>query len=249
MRPEMKTRGYAVEITNLSPNATEKDVRDFLAFCGSIQHVELVRAGDSACIAYVTFKNPHAAETAVLLSGDTVLDQPVRITQWGHCDDEYNVHNSSSWKIEDDSNLSPERHKAAPSAGKAVSFAQDTVKAVAAKGFVLGKDAVVRAKAYGQSHQVPAAAIAKASQLSQGIGLTDKVTAGIEAAKSVDQRYHISGTTRSAAYVTQRAAASAANAVVSSSYFSKGALWLSGALDRASQVAADLGNRGAGKDS
>ncbi|XP_057810874.1 binding partner of ACD11 1-like isoform X2 [Salvia miltiorrhiza] len=211
MRPEMKTRGYAVEITNLSPNATEKDVRDFLAFCGSIQHVELVRAGDSACIAYVTFKNPHAAETAVLLS--------------------------------------PERHKAAPSAGKAVSFAQDTVKAVAAKGFVLGKDAVVRAKAYGQSHQVPAAAIAKASQLSQGIGLTDKVTAGIEAAKSVDQRYHISGTTRSAAYVTQRAAASAANAVVSSSYFSKGALWLSGALDRASQVAADLGNRGAGKDS
>lgn len=43
LKIEMKTRGYAVEITNLSPTATEKDVRDFLAFCGSIQHVEFVR--------------------------------------------------------------------------------------------------------------------------------------------------------------------------------------------------------------
>lgn len=203
------------------------------------------------------------------------MDQPVRITQWGHCDDNYNVHNSSSWKTEDDSNLnvnifllvrhvssilsyvcnygaSPfqqhsERSKVVPSTGKAVSFAQDTVKTMAAKGFVLGKDAVVRAKAYGESHQVPAAAIAKVSKISQGIGLSDKLSAGIEAAKSVDQRYHISGTTRSAVSVTQRTAASAANAVVSSSYFYKGALWLSDALNRASQVAGNLGNRG-GKD-
>ncbi|XP_042008016.1 binding partner of ACD11 1-like isoform X1 [Salvia splendens] len=247
----MKTRGYAVEITNLSPNATEKDVRDFLTFCGAIQHVEFVRTGDSECVAYVTFKNPHAVETAVLLSGDTILDQPVRITQWGDCDDDYNVHNRSAWKIEDDVNHSQrsERHEAAPSAGKAVYSAQDTAKAMAAKGFVLGKDAVVRAKAYAESHQVPAAAIAKVSRLSNGIGLTDKITYGIETAKSVDQRYHISGTTRSAVSVTQRTAASAANAVVSSSYFSKGALWLSGALNRASQVAGDLGNRGVGKDS
>ncbi|KAL1556693.1 binding partner of ACD11 1-like isoform X2 [Salvia divinorum] len=246
----MKTRGYAVEITNLSPNATEKDVRDFLTFCGSIQHVEFVRTGESACVAYVTFKNPHAVETAVLLSGDAILDQPVRITQWGHCDDDYKVHNHSTWKIEDDINLShSERHEAAPSAGKAVYFSQDTAKAMAAKGFVLGKDAVVRAKAYAESHQVPAAAIAKVSRLSNGIGFSDKITYGIETAKSVDQRYHISGTTRSAVSVTQRTAASAANAVVSSSYFSKGALWLSGALNRASQVAGDLGNRGVGKDS
>lgn len=40
---KMSTRGYAIEITNLSPNATEKDVYDFFAFCGAIQHVEFVR--------------------------------------------------------------------------------------------------------------------------------------------------------------------------------------------------------------
>ncbi|KAH6822400.1 RNA-binding family protein [Perilla frutescens var. hirtella] len=247
----MRTRGYAVEITNLSPNATEKDVCDFLAFCGAIQHVEFIRDGDSACIAHVTFRNPHAVETAVLLSGDTILDRPVCITQWGHCDDDYNVYNRSSWKIEDDSSTShhSQRHNVVPSAGKAVSSAQDTVKTIAAKGFVLGKDALVRAKAFGESHQAPAAAVAKVTELSKGIGLTGKISAGIEAAKSVDQRYHISGTTRTAVSATRRTAASAANSMVSSSYFSKGALWLSGALDRASQVAGDLGNRGVGKNS
>lgn len=125
-----------------------------------------------------------------------------------------------------------------------MSLAQDTVKTMAAKGFVLGKDALVRAKTFGESHQAPAAAVAKVTELSEGIGLTGKISAGIDVAKSVDQRYHISDTTRSAMSATQRKAVSAANAMVNSSYFSKGALWLSGALDRASQVAGDLGNRG-----
>ncbi|KAE8691560.1 hypothetical protein F3Y22_tig00110889pilonHSYRG00080 [Hibiscus syriacus] len=34
--------GYTAEITRLSPKATEKDV-DFLAYCGSIQHVGIIR--------------------------------------------------------------------------------------------------------------------------------------------------------------------------------------------------------------
>lgn len=34
---------YTVEVTSLSPEATEKDVHDFFAFCGKIEHVEIVR--------------------------------------------------------------------------------------------------------------------------------------------------------------------------------------------------------------
>ncbi|CAL1382837.1 unnamed protein product [Linum trigynum] len=60
--------GYMVEVTGLTPKATEKDVHDFFAFSGSIQHVEIVRSGDYACTAYVTFKDAYAQETAVLLS-------------------------------------------------------------------------------------------------------------------------------------------------------------------------------------
>lgn len=35
--------GYTVEVTGLSPNATEKDVHDFFSFSGAIQHVEIIR--------------------------------------------------------------------------------------------------------------------------------------------------------------------------------------------------------------
>lgn len=39
----MSSGGYAVEVTGLSPEATEKDVYEFFAFSGAIEHVEIVR--------------------------------------------------------------------------------------------------------------------------------------------------------------------------------------------------------------
>ncbi|KAL0447063.1 UNVERIFIED_CONTAM: Binding partner of ACD11 1, partial [Sesamum latifolium] len=138
-------------------------------------------------------------------------------------------------------------HNVVPSAGRAVSLAQDAVKSVAAKGYVLGKGALNKAKAFDESHQVSATAVAKVTQLSGRVGLTDKIVTGVEAARAADQRYDISNTTRSVVSATGKRAASAANAVANSGYFSKGALWLSGALSRASQVAADLGGRSVGK--
>lgn len=128
-----------------------------------------------------------------------------------------------------------------------MSLAQDVVKTMAAKGYVLGKGALGKAKAFDESHQVSATALAKVAEMSERIGLTDKLFVGFETARSVDQRYHISETTKSAVSATGRTAATAANTVVNSSYFSKGALWVSGALSRASQAAADLGNRGMNK--
>lgn len=112
------------------------------------------------------------------------------------------------------------------------------------KGYVLGKDALSKAKAFDESHQVSATAAAKVAELSERIGLTDKICVGVDAVRSVDERYHVSENTKSAISAAGRTAAAAANAVVSSSYFSKGALWVSGALDRAAKAAADIGNRG-----
>lgn len=136
------------------------------------------------------------------------------------------------------------RSQFASHAGEAVSFAQDVVKAMLAKGYVLGKDALTKAKAFDESHQVSATAAAKVAELSERIGLTDKFCASVEAVRSVDQRYHVSENTKSAISTAGRTAAAAANTVISSSYFSRGALWVSGALDRAAKAAADLGNRG-----
>jgi RNA recognition motif-containing protein len=35
--------GFSIEVTGLSPKASEKDVYDFFAFSGAIEHVEIVR--------------------------------------------------------------------------------------------------------------------------------------------------------------------------------------------------------------
>ena len=100
---------------------------------------------------------------------------------------------------------------------------------------------LAKAKDFDESHQVSATATAKVSELSQRIGLSDKISAGIGAVKSVDQRYNVSETTMAAASTAGRSVAAAANSLVNSSYFSKGALWVSGALTRAAQVASDMG--------
>ncbi|KAK3025369.1 hypothetical protein RJ639_044909 [Escallonia herrerae] len=248
----MDTGAYTVEVTGLSHKATEKDLYDFFAFCGTIEHVEIVRAGEFACTAYVTFRDAYPLETAVLLSfgyleyvsraGATILDQRVCITRWGQHESEYDLWNQRSWKLEDEIR-STHSHGNQFSPGEAVTMAQDVVKTMLAKGFVLSKDALGKAKAFDESHQVSATAVAKVSELSERIGLTDKFCAGVEAVKSVDERYHILDTTKSAVSATGRTATAAANTVVNSSYFSKGALWMSDALSRAAKVAADLGNR------
>lgn len=121
---------------------------------------------------------------------------------------------------------------------------QEVVKTMLAKGYVLGKDALSKAKAFDESYHVSATAAAKVAELSKRIGLTDKIYAGVDAVKSVDEKYHVLEITKSAASVTGRTAREAAHSVINSSYFAKGALWVSDALNRAAKVAADLGSHG-----
>lgn len=122
-----------------------------------------------------------------------------------------------------------------------------------AKGYVLGKDALTKAKAFDESHQVSATAAAKVYELSNRIGLTEKINAGMEVVKSTDETFHVSDITKSAATVagtaavvaatvTGEAAVAAGSALVNSSFFAKGALWVSDVLTRASKAAADLGS-------
>ncbi|XP_050375214.1 binding partner of ACD11 1 [Argentina anserina] len=241
----MSRGGFAVEVTGLSPRATERDVYDFFSFSGSIETVEIVRSGECACTGYVTFKDSYSQETACLLSGATIIDQPVCITRWGHYQDEFDFWNRpQSRDNEDTHSTHPQTSQNVPTAGEVVSVAQEVVMTMLSKGYVLGKDALAQAKSFDESHQYSATAAARVAELSERIGLTDKFCAGVEAVRSVDERYHVSELTKSAISETGRKAAEAANAVANSSYFSKGALWMSGALNRAAKAAADLGNRG-----
>nr|XP_016463738.1 PREDICTED: binding partner of ACD11 1-like isoform X3 [Nicotiana tabacum] len=132
--------------------------------------------------------------------------------------------------------------------GEAVTMAQHVVETMIVKGYELSKDALTKAKAFDESYQVSSTAVAKGAELSKRVGLTDRIQSGMETVKSVDEKYHLSELTMSAVSFTGKTAVAAATTVVNSSYFSKGALWVSDALNRAAKVAADLGNNGVKKE-
>ncbi|KAB1200070.1 Protein vip1 [Morella rubra] len=248
--------GYTAEVTNLSPKATEKDLNNFFAYCGTVEHVEIVRSSECSYTAYVTFQDPYALGTAVLLSGATILDQSVCIQPWGIYTDECDPCYSPSWKPEaDTSSTAIHMGKFVSTPGEAITVAQEVVKTMLANGYVLGKDTLLKAKAFDESHRVSATAAAKVAELSNRIGLTDQIYAGMETFKSMDDKYHISETSKSAvivtgtaavvaATVTGRAAVAAGSAVVNSNYVAKGALWVSDILNRAAKAAADFSSVG-----
>lgn len=53
--------------------ASEQDIKEFFSFSGDIEHVEMHGNNERSQVAYVTFKDPQGAETAVLLSVRTYL--------------------------------------------------------------------------------------------------------------------------------------------------------------------------------
>jgi hypothetical protein len=123
-------------------------------------------------------------------------------------------------------------------------MAQDVVKTMLARGYVLSKDALSKAKAFDESKGLTVSAAAKAAEMSKRIGLTDRVSAGVGALRSVDEAYHVSETTKTVATATIRTAAKVMNGIVTSSYFSAGAMMVSDALNTAAKVAADLAAHG-----
>ncbi|XP_044468209.1 binding partner of ACD11 1-like isoform X3 [Mangifera indica] len=245
--------GFIAEVVGLSPKVTEKDVGDFFSYCGALEHVEIIRNGEDTCSAYVTFKDAYALETAVLLSGATIADQPICIIRWGTNEDESHPW-GSPWNFEENSGSTQVTHmdRYASTPGEAITVAQEVVKTMLAKGYVLSKDALVKAKHLDETYGLSAKAAAKVVELGDRIGLNDKLSAGVKVAKSVDEKYHVVEITKTAATVTGNAAVTAATftgrtakaagtAVVNSTYFAKGALWVSGVLERAAKAAADLG--------
>lgn len=240
--------GYTAEVTCLSPTATEKDISEFFSHCGEVEHLDIIRSGEYACSAYVTFRDAYALETAVLLSGATIAGQQVYISHWGAHVDDSDPWNNPSWHPGYENNSTGvDTMQYVPTPGEAVTIAQEAVKTMIAKGYILSKDALTKAKDLDESYQVSSSAAAKVADLSNRIGLTNKISAGVEAVRYVDERYNVSENTKMAAVYTGKTAATAAKAVVNSSYFSKGALWVSDALNRAAKAAADLGNNGTKK--
>lgn len=251
---EMYPCGYVAEVTNLSPRATEKDVQSFFSHCGIVELVEITGCqGDDALTAYVTFRDAYALDMALLLTGATIVDQTVWISMYG-----VYLHESNNLTREGDYTLTVTQSHAdafASSPGEAVTIAQQVVKTMISKGYVLSKDAIGKAKALDESQGFSSLVANKLAEIGRYIGLTQNIQSSMEVVRSADDKYHFSDFTKSAvlvtgtaavaaATITGKVAASAATTVVNSRYFANGALWFSDALGRAAKAAAHMGGGG-----
>ncbi|KAK8541836.1 hypothetical protein V6N13_137578 [Hibiscus sabdariffa] len=224
----------SVKVLNVSLAATEQDLMEFFSFSGEIAHVEMQGDNEQSQVAYITFKDPQGAETAVLLTGATIVDQPVTI----ELAPDYKPPASA---------IPATENKDGAGAESAVQKAEDVVSTMLAKGFILGKDAVGKAKAFDEKHQFTSTVSAKVASLDQKIGFTEKFNAGSiilnEKAREMDQKYQVSEKTRSALTVAEQKVSTAGSAIMKNPYVLSGATWAMGAYNRVAKAAEEVGQK------
>ncbi|KAK9042572.1 hypothetical protein V6N11_017641 [Hibiscus sabdariffa] len=223
----------SVKVGNVSLGASEQDIKEFFSFSGDIEHVEMRSDNERSQVAYVTFKEPQGAETAVLLSGATIVDQPVTIEL------------APDYKAPATAFTTPNRGDG--QSESAVQKAEDVVTSMLAKGFVLGKDAVNKAKAFDEKLQFTSTATAKVASLDQKIGFTEKISAGTTLVngkvREMDQKFQVSEKTKSAFAAAEQTVSTAGSAIMKNRYVLTGTSWVTGAFNRVAKAAGDVGQK------
>ncbi|CAI0390611.1 unnamed protein product [Linum tenue] len=226
----------AVKVSNVSLGATEQDIKEFFSFSGEIDCLEMHSDTERSQIAYIRFKDSQGAETAKCLSGATIVDQSVIIELAP--DHEFpvtataNENNNGSGGAESSS---------------AIQKAEDVVSSMLAKGFCLGKDAVKKAKAFDDKHQLTSTASSKVASLDQKIGLSGKLSAGTtavnEKVKEMDEKLKVSESAKAAFTVAEQSVSNAGSAIMKNRYVLTGTAWVTGAFGRVTKVAGEVGQK------
>ncbi|KAJ0430741.1 putative RNA recognition motif domain, nucleotide-binding alpha-beta plait domain superfamily [Helianthus annuus] len=226
---EIKT----VDVRNVSLSVTEKDIWEFFSFSGNIHYIDMKSESETTKHAFVTFKEAQGANTAVLLTGATIGDKPVTVS---HVEN-YQLPAGAP-------PLSP---RGAQGSNAVAQKAEEVVSTMLAKGFVLGKDALTKAKSFDERHQLTSNASATVASIDRKMGLTHKLSMGTaamnERMKEVNERYQVSETTKSAIAVAEQKANTAGSALMSNKFVSSGAVWVAGAFAAVAKAAEGVGSK------
>ncbi|CAI9096805.1 OLC1v1033024C1 [Oldenlandia corymbosa var. corymbosa] len=221
-----------VKVSNVSLSATEKDVQEFFSFSGDVQYVEMQRETDTTQLAYVTFKELHGADTAMLLTGATIGDLVISIVP------------VENYVLPSNAVLLNSEEKPASMAESAVKKAEDVVSTMLSKGFSLGKDALDKAKAFDEKHNLTTSASATVALVDSKLGIKEKLSMGTavvnEKVKEMDQRFQVSEKTKSAFAVAEQKATVAGSAIMSNRYVLTGASWVTNAYNKVAKAAEDV---------
>ncbi len=133
------------------------------------------------------------------------------------------------------------------SSGHSQNSAQDVIASMLARGFILGKDVMGKARAFDEKHQLTASATATVSNFDRKTGITEKLSAGTQAVnqqlKAVDQKFSVSEKTRSAFAAAEQKVNTAGSVLMKNRYVLTGATWVTGAFSRVSKAAADVSQK------
>ncbi|RCV40784.1 hypothetical protein SETIT_9G083200v2 [Setaria italica] len=208
-----------VKVSNVSLKAVQRDIKEFFSFSGDIVHVEMQSGDELSQVAYITFKDNEGAETAMLVTGATIVDMAVIVTPAT----DYEL---PAYVLAD---LEPKDTK--PSA---LQKAEDIVGTMLAKGFILGRDALDKAKALDEKHQLTSTATARVSSFDKRIGLSQKISVG-------NEKYQVSEKTKSALAAAEQSVSTAGSAIMKNRYVLTGAAWVTGAFSKVTSAANDVG--------
>ncbi|KAL6008198.1 hypothetical protein ACLOJK_033704 [Asimina triloba] len=226
-----------VKVSNVSLGATEQDINEFFSFSGDIEYVEMQSENERSQIAYVTFKDSQGAETALLLSGATIVDLSVTIML------------APDYHLPPAASAPPLVNEKKPASGaeSAVQKAEDVVSSMLAKGFILGKDAVNKAKAFDEKHGLTSTATAKVNSLDKKIGFSEKISAGSmvvnDKVREMDHKYQVSEKTKSAFAAAEEKVSSAGSAIMKNKFVFTGVSWAAGAFSKVAKAASDVGSK------
>jgi len=167
----------SIKVSNLSRAAEEQHVREFFAFSGEVAEVRFLDGEGGASgktrSAIITFTEPSAVETAVVLSGAVIVDEAVLIEA-----------------------LDPGSAAAAGIGGASRESAAAVVSSLMAKGYVLAEDAYDRAVRYDQERKLSEMARLRMREMDETLGIQEsyqllkqKTRAG---AAKLDDEYHLS---------------------------------------------------------
>ncbi|KAJ0240622.1 hypothetical protein HA466_0222220 [Hirschfeldia incana] len=233
-----------VKVSNVSLGATERELKEFFSFSGEIIYLEMQSEnGGGSKLAYVTFKDLQGAETAVLLTGATIVDSSVTVTM----SPDYQLPPDAlasieSSKVSDKSSSSPPKEDVS-----VFRKAEDVVRNMISKGFILGKDAIAKAKSLDEKHQLTSTASAKVTSFDKRIGFTEKINTGTTAVsgkvKEVDQKFQVTEKTKSAIAAAEQTVSNAGSTIMKNRYVLTGTTWVAGAFEKVSKAAEEVGQK------
>ncbi|KAJ3707044.1 hypothetical protein LUZ61_010749 [Rhynchospora tenuis] len=217
-----------VKVSNVSLQASKQDLKEFFSFSGDILYVEMQKENDLSQIAYITFKDPQGAETAMLLTGATIVDMSVVVMPAT----DYEV---PAEVLAAQREAATEVKPLTTGPQSALQKAEDMVSSMLAKGFVLGKDALEKAKTLDEKHQITSTASAKVTSLDRKIGLTEKMKEMDLKVKEMDQKYQVTEKTRTTLAAAEQTLSNAGSAFMKNRYVVTSAAWVTEAFNKAKE--------------